>query len=231
MKTLGIMFVAMWTGLQAQELPTPFAAIIRALSLTELQVSQLQQSFPTADARKLAILNGTQRSKLASIEKALSKYGIASAAISLNLIEASQWPRGTLCLYPAQSYAAEFGLTDFQVRQLELLRQPFHALIAYKRKQQDELILALTGEPRRPHFAPRKLGPPPSREIDELDAEIHSLMRLAEGARPLRNLAWNVLNESQKVIFNEFQISLQEAGEAIDLGLLPRPIIGEPLCH
>ncbi len=60
MKTLGIVFVAMWTGLQAQELPKPFAAIIRALSLTELQVSQLQQSFPTADARKLAILNGTQ---------------------------------------------------------------------------------------------------------------------------------------------------------------------------
>ena len=185
---------------------------------------------PTADARKLAILDDAQRAKLAVIAPVLEMDSIAAAAISMNLIETPQWLRA-MCQYPPDYYASQFGLSDFQQQRLTLLRQPYTALIAYKWKERAEL-LRLSGAPaQHPHPAPSRTRPPLPKQIIELDAEVNNLIRMQQGAKPPRDLAWNVLNQSQQDFFNEFATSLQIATEAIELGLLPRQFRGEPLCH
>ena len=254
-----ILLVATLTGLQAQESAQPFAAIRSALSLTDLQLLQLQQSLstvkpinglerigfysasrlygvpfhpfvPTGDARKLAILDDVQRGKLAVIAPVLEKDTIAAAAISMNLIETPQWLRG-MCPYPPDYYAREFGLTDSQVSQLELLQQPLRALIFYKMKQRTELLRS-TGEPAYRHPGmPGRSGAQLSREVMEKNDEIVALMNTAHGAKSPRDLAWNILNKSQQEFFSEFATSLQIATEAIELGLLPPQFRGESLCH
>ena len=186
---------------------------------------------PAADSRKLPILDDAQRAKLAVIAPVLEKDIIAAAAISMNLIETPQWLRG-MCPYPPDYYASPFGLSDSQQYQLALLRQPFHALIAFKMNERGELLQALTGEPRRPHMAPpRRPALPLPKEIVELDAEISSLISMQYGAKPPRYLAWNILNKLQKEFFNEFATYLQIATEAVELGLLPPQFRGEPNCH
>ena len=186
---------------------------------------------PAADARKVAMLDDAQRAKLAVFAPVLEKDTIAAAAISMNLIEAPVWLRGALCPSPEDYYAHKFGLSDFQVRQLALLRQPFNALIAYKWKERAEL-LRLSGAQPQPLFpGPSRTGPPLPKEIVEFDAEINSLIRMQQGAKPPRDLAWNVLNKSQQEFFNEFATSLQIATEAVELGLLPPQFRGESLCH
>ena len=199
MTTVGFLFAAA-LGLQTQESVKPYPTTRRALSLTD-----------------------AQRIKLTAIETVFEKDEIAAAAISMNLIDTPQWLRGTLCLYPVSYYAAEFGLSYEQVRQIELLRQPFNALIEYKRKQRAELLSLFP-------LPATNSDPLPSPEIVALDVEIRSLMSTEQGARPPRNLVWNVFNASQKALFDEFATSLEQVNEAIELGLLKSPSRGEPLC-
>jgi hypothetical protein len=73
-------------------------------------------------------------------------------------------------------------------------------------------------------------------ELGLSESQLRQLDQLKEAARathsrPPRDLALAVLDETQRGKVTAFETALQVANEAIELGLIPRPMHGEVLCH
>jgi hypothetical protein len=223
-----------------------YEALKQALGLRDSQVWQLQQvsraaitiNRPTPAAARRAInrtnvltqngyslrdpiLDDSQQTKLAVIEKVLDRSDTASLAITLGLISAQRWPGRSLCYYPIRAYASELGLSESQVWQLERLqqaaREPLYAQITEKENRRLEFL--------------NSGGSADSPTVVQLISEISKLQKQAAETRPERDLALAVLDDTQKAKLAAFETALQLAREAIELGLTPDPPKGEVLCH
>ena len=230
-----------------------YDALKQALGLSDAQLLQLQQA-PPATARPvvsgnqplvsiypgpaagriylsarnqaaLRLLDDSQKSKIEAIQKTLGRWDAAAVSIGLGFIDEKEWPGSSACFhYPLRSfasyaYALELGLTSAQMDQFEQIQQaasePFWAQVREKTAQRSEL---LNSGLRMDSPAVVQLGA----EIDKLQAQTNSRRR---------DLALAVLDEAQRTKLAEFETALQIANEAIELGLIPKPPVGEPLCH
>ncbi len=180
-----------------------------------------------ANARKHAadeladgILDDSQKTKLAAIAKVLNRFDEASGAIELGLIDAGEWPGATLCP-PPRDYASGLGLSELQVRQFNQLqqaaREPFDVPIAQMEGRRLELLNSGFGAD--------------SSAVVEVTSDVSKLRRHAADSRPRRDLALAVLDDGQRAKLAAFEMALQLAREAIELGLIPDPPKGEVLCR
>jgi hypothetical protein len=67
--------------------------------------------------------------------------------------------------------------------------------------------------------------------VVQLGSEENNLQAQIGKTRPPHDLALAVLDEAQKAKLAAFETGLQLAREAIELGLIPKPVMGEILCH
>ncbi len=232
-----------------QESGGRYDALKQALGLSDAQVSQLQQTPPKAIVRpaptgsavaiyqagrfsgmprqltpsedSLRVLDDAQRAKLAVIQKVLDRLGAATLAIEFGLISEQQWPGSAQCPVRYDAYAAEFGLSESQMRQLERLtqaaREPLWAqLRAYDMQRSEVLNSGVSAD---------------SPTVVQLGSEENNLQAQIGKTRPPHDLALAVLDEAQKAKLAAFETGLQLAREAIELGLIPKPVMGEILCH
>jgi hypothetical protein len=162
----------------AQEPANRYDALKHALGLSDTQLSQLQQKPPPANARpaptggavaiysaggfgrmpkqpaaneeSLRILDDSQRTKLAAIQKVWDRWDAMAFTIEFGLIDEKLWPGGsaTLCYSPIRAYAyvAELGLSEFQILQLEQLKEAARA--THSRPPHDLALAALDGSQR-----------------------------------------------------------------------------------
>ncbi len=236
-----------------QEPGNRYEALKQALGLSDAQLSQLQQMhaapvarpapiggsarvpiypqspaggfsgrriLPAQNEDSLRVLDDSQRTKLAEIKKVLDRWDAAELAIGFGLIREQQWPGGPQCPRPS-AYAAELGLSEFQIRQFDQLRddaqEPLWAQIREKAAQRMALLdSGLSADSP----AAAQLGS----DIDKLQAQVVK-------TGPPHDLALAVLDGAQKAKLAEFETALQAASEAIELGLIPKPAMGEILCH
>jgi len=106
---------------RGQESGNRYQALQQALGLSDSQLSQLQLA--PKGSQHVRILNATQRTKLAAIEKVLGRGDMESLAVSAGLIDGQKWPGPPLCYYPVAIFASELDLNESQIWQLERLRQ------------------------------------------------------------------------------------------------------------
>ena len=173
----------------------------------------------------LRLLDDSQKSKIEAIQKTLDRWDAAAVSIGLGFIDEKEWPGSSACFhYPLRSfasyaYALELGLTSAQMDQFEQIQQaasePFWAQVREKTAQRSELL----------NSGLRMDSP----EVVQLGAEIDKLQAQTNSTR--RNLALAVLDEAQRTKLAEFQSALQLVNEAIELGLISKLPVGEPLCH
>jgi len=241
----GFLLAAVSFSVMGQVSGDRYEPLTRALGLSDSQMSQLQRRSPAAititqptttaqrtitrtdllkqaaDSLRDRILDHSQQAKLALIENVLDRYDAASQAIVLGLISAQQWPGGSLCYYPIRTYASEFCLSDSQVRQFEQLqqaaREPLYAQIMQKENHRLELLNSGISAD--------------SLIVVQLVSDISNLRKQAADTRPRRDLALAMLDDGQKAKLAEFEIALQLASEAIELGLILDPPKGEILCY
>jgi hypothetical protein len=210
-------------------LPAPTASpgvtgIYQPAPAARSPLAAINQRTRSADSLQVRILDDSQRTKLAAIEKVLDRWQAATLAIGLGLIREQQWPGGTaLCLPNAirayASYAAELGLTPSQIEQFEQIRRdasaPLWAQVREKVMQRSDLLNSGVGADSP---AAVQLGS----DIDKLQAQV--------SARPQHDLALAMLDATQKAKLAAFETELQAVSEAIELRLIPAPVGGEPLC-
>jgi hypothetical protein len=183
-------------------------------------------NLPARNEASLRVLDDSQKSKLAVIQKTLDRWDAAAVAIGLGFIDEKEWPGGSACLfYPvamyfSYAYALELGLTPAQEEQFKEIQQaasePFWAQVREKVTQRSELLNAGVS-------ADSPAVVQLNAETDKLQAETNS--------RPRRDLALAVLDEAQRAKLAAFVTALEVANEAIEIGLIPKPLVGEPLCH
>jgi hypothetical protein len=242
-----------------QESGKHYDALKQALGLNDAQLSQLQQKSQTpisrpaltgtpalvaiyppvpADGRPmgrffgsasqpaqnedaLRVLDDSQRTKLAEIKKVLDRWGAAELAIEFGLIREQQWPGGAQCPVRSSAYAMELGLSEFQIREFEQLRhdaqEPLWAQIREKEARRMELLDSGVGAD--------------SPAVVELISDVSRLQAQIGKTGPPHDPALAVLDSAQRANLAAFETALQLAGEAIDLGLIPKPAMGEFLCH
>lgn len=174
----------------------------------------------------LRILDDPQRAKLAEIGRVLDRWDAAAVTIVLGLISEQRWPGGSLCpFYPIGAYASyafalELGLTPAQIGQFEEIQraagEPLWAQVRAKDAQRLQLLNSGVGAD--------------STEVVQLGFDIDKL-QAQTNARPRRDLALAVLDDAQRAKLAAFEAALQAANEAIELGLIPKPAVGEELCH
>jgi len=186
-----------------------------ALGLTDSQIVRLQQK--TAGQ----VLDETQQARLRVIASVLDRGEAGSEAIGLGVISPKQWLGSASCYYPVAVYAAEFDLIEDQVLQLEKLKQAAQDPFWQEVQQNNTRRMQLLNSGSRVDCP----------EVVQLDAETSQLWQDAANARPPRDLILAVLNDAQRTKITAFESDLQLASEAIELGLIPRPLKGEVLCH
>jgi hypothetical protein len=203
--------------LTGQQFTDRYAPLIRALTLNDTQITQLQQ--PNRDH---SILDPAQQFKLAEIAKVLQRYQTSAAAVVLGLIDVREWPPGgwPCGLYPIPAYEKEFGLSADQVTQFQQLentaRQPLYEQVSAKQKRHGELM---------------ESGGKDSPEGVALVAEISKLGKQLWDTRPPREAALALLNDEQRAKLTTFQTELDIAREAVELNLIRVPGVPEALCH
>ena len=169
----------------------------------------------------LLILDDSQRTKLAEIKKVLDRWGAAELAIELGLIREQQWPGGTRCPVRSSAYAAELGLTEFQIREFDQLRhdalEPFWVQIREDEARRMKLLDSGVSAD--------------SPAVVELISDASRLQAQVAKTGPPHDLALAVLDGAQRANLAAFETALQLASEAIELGLIPKPAMGEVLCH
>jgi hypothetical protein len=243
----GVLLAGAAAALTAQESSDRYGPLIRALALTDAQISQLPQELPApvraaltggrvaaysagrpamppprpGDLIRSSLLDSAQQAKLAEIAKVLQQE-TAAGAIVLGLMDAREWPWGWTCpLYPIGAYAPEFGLSSAQVTQFEQLeqaaRQPIIEQEWAKQKRHRELLESGASED--------------SPEVTQLMAEISELMKQSAAVRPPHDAALAALTDAQRTKLAAFQADLELAREAAELRLVLAPWPGEGLCH
>jgi hypothetical protein len=125
-----ILLASVSLALAAQPFSDRYAPLIRALTLTDAQIAQLQQNSP-APAKPTpppplrdATLDAAQRARLAEIDKEYNDLHMRAGAIVMGLLDKSKWGGGFLCYYPVFVYAKAFDLTDAQVQELSFGGRP-----------------------------------------------------------------------------------------------------------
>ena len=207
-----------------------FETLQHALALSDSQVSELERLSPAGararsdwrEATRLRnlVLDDSQRTKLAAVRKVL--VGDAAKLEALfGLINQKDWePRfGGTCLFMlSQDYAAYMGgdvpLSRAQADQFSAIKFDAWQEIRAKRKQRDALLDSGASKD--------------SPEVVKLQSAMDKLE--ARTREPLsRDVVMSILDATQKAKLAEFEIELQAASEAIELGLIERS--GEVLCH
>lgn len=229
-----------------------YDALRQALGLSDAQLSQLQQKHAAPAARpapiggqapvpiysqaggfsskrilpaqnedSLRLLDDSQRAKLAEIRKVLDRWDAAELAIAFGLIGERQWPGGPQCPVRSSAYAAELGLSEFQIRQFDQLRhhaqEPLWEQIREDEAQRMKLLDSGVSAD--------------SPAVAELISDVSRLQAQVGKTGPPHDLALAVLDGAQRANLAAFETALQLAGEAIELGLIPKPAMGEVLCH
>jgi len=226
-----VVFLAVSVNVLGQEFGNRFTALKLALGLSSAQVSQLQKrrsagdSRPAQDEIALLILDGSQRDRLTAIKNTLDRWDAAAVTIGFGLIEERQWPGGAACLiyqiraWASLAYASELDLSPFQIERFAQIQLAADAQlwpqIREKAIQRSELLLSGVSAD--------------SPELIQLGLDINKLQTQLN-TRPRHDLALGVLDEPQKAKLAVLQAKLQAASEAIELGLIPVPVKGEPLC-
>jgi hypothetical protein len=206
-----------------------FETLQHALALSDQQIAQLQQvkPWPPNEATRLrgAILDDAQRTKLTSIRKVL--YGdMAHLAARLGLINQKDWERrfgGTCLFYEIHEYASytrpsDLSLSTAQAERFEQIQRerdsPAWAESRAKGMQREALVNS--GSPKD------------SPEVVALGLEINQLQARMHDPLP-RDTVMSILDSDQKAKFAEFEIQLEVASQAVQLGLIE--YMGEVLCH
>jgi hypothetical protein len=242
-----------------QESGNHYDALKQALGLSDAQLSQLQQmksapvarpaltgtsalvaiyppvpadgrptgrffgtmNLPPQNEDSLRVLDDSQRAKLAAINQVLDRWGAATLVIAFGLIDVQQWPGGARCPVRGDAYAAEFGLSESQMQQFwQLTRDAQEPLWAQIREKAAQRMALLDPGLSADSPAVVQLGS----DIDKLQAQVVK-------TGPPRDLALAVLDGAQRAKLAEFETALQLATEAIELRLIPKPAMGEILCH
>jgi hypothetical protein len=229
-----------------------YEPLIRALALTDAQMSQLPQVspapvraaptggrvaayghftrpvvFPQAgDLIPGSMLDSGQQAKLAEIGKVLQRWQTAEGAFVLGLIDAREWPWGWACPLPPSTngpYGQEFALSGVQVTEFEQLVQ---AALQPLREQEPAM------QKRRRELLDSGASEN-SPEVVQLTTEISQFWKREADTRPPHDAALAVLNETQRARLAEFQADLELAREAVELHLIERPAgrDAEVLCH
>jgi hypothetical protein len=211
-----LLLAAMATSVLAQQSRNPYSALKDALGLSDSQLAQIDN----AHYLRYQVLDESQRTRLAAIEKVLDLSEMASEAIVLGLITTEQWPGTSLCFYPIRGHSWELNLSVDQVSQFERLQQsvrdPLFRQIREKVALQQELLKAgMNSE---------------SPAVAQLESEISALSREAASARPQRDVLLALLDASQRAKLAAFEAALRVLSEAIELGLIPVPLKAEVLC-
>jgi hypothetical protein len=196
-------------SLLGQESGKRFDALKQALGLSDAQVSQLQQ------ARPAAVTRPAPAGSPVAIYPAGRFSGTPRPAANedaLRVLDDSQ--RGKLAAiknildrWDAGALTTAFGLIDEKQWPGGTLCD-FYPIRTYAYAK--ELNLSDSQE----------------RQLEELRETAR-----AAGAKPPHDAAQAVLDEAQRAKLASFEGELQLAGEAIELGLIPRPLRGEVLCH
>jgi hypothetical protein len=105
---------------------------------------------PAPNEDSLRILDDSQRINLTAIQKVWDRWDAMAFTIEFGLIDEKLWPggSGTLCYLPirAYAYAAELGLSEFQILQFEHLREAAQA--THSRPPHDLALAVLDGSQR-----------------------------------------------------------------------------------
>lgn len=223
--------------------------LIRALSLTDAQMSQLPQvqaapaphpptggrvqaysagrvAFDIARPGELipgSVLDAMQQFRLADIAKVLQRYQTSAGAVVLGLMDAREWPWGWNCppLLFIRAYAREFDLSGAQVTAFEQLEEAARQPILEQEwaKQKRHRELLDSGASEN------------SPEVTQLKTEISALMKQAADVRPPHDAALAVLTGTQRARLAAFEADLELAREAVELRLVVAPWAGEGFCH
>jgi len=172
------------------------------------------------DPRQMELLDETQRAKLTAIEKVLDRREMASQAISLGLMKASEWLGTALCHSRIEAARSELDLTEAQVAEFEAIEQAARQPVEQEIWQKMDEHLALL------HSGSSEDSP----AVVEVMAGIARLQKQFNEIKPPRDLAMAVLDDVQKAKLAEFESTLQLAREAIELRLF-YPVRGEVLCN
>jgi hypothetical protein len=204
--------------LNCQEFSDRYRPLVRALVLTDAQITLLQQM--PGDVLRTGILDGAQQSKLAEIARVLQRFETSAGAVEMGLMDARDWPTGWTC--PPSSriglYAREFDLTADQVRRLEQLQNEVRQRAADQIMEIGNLLWKLT-----------QAGTPPAPAV--ITEESSRLQKQRDEGRPPRDQALVVLNEAQKAKLAALLAELELAREALDLHLVRLPSTPEVFCH
>jgi hypothetical protein len=245
----GVLLAGAAVALTAQVSADRYGPLIRALALSDAQMSQLPQPLPApvraaptagrvamypphilpvpfprgGDLIPGSVLDSAQQAELAEIAKVLQRPQTSAGAVALGLMDAREWPWGWACppLLPIQAYAQAFALSGAQMTQFEQLEQTVRQPIFEQEwaKQNRHRELLDSGASED------------SAEVKQLMAEISELSKQSYAIRPPHDAALAVLTDAQRTKLAEFQADLELAREAVDLRLVVAPWAGEGLCH
>jgi Spy/CpxP family protein refolding chaperone len=189
--------------------PPAVASAQRAAARRMAQSGDLPRGPAVEDPRQIELLDETQRTKLAGIEKVLDRWEMPRQAVALGLMTAGDWPGMGLCFSRIEAARSELDLTDAQVAEFERIqqaaRQPVEQQIWQKMDEHRALLHSGSSED--------------SPAVVEVMAEITKLQKQLREIRPPRDEALAVLDETQKAKLAEFERTLELAREAIELRL------------